>query len=109
MTIIFQLAHVVPNVEFADVDRDEQVNWHLHQMRTTSNFAMNNKVLTFFLGGLNFQIEHHLFPDVCHVHYQSLSKIVQYTARECDYPYHSNSTFLVAIRKHYSLLKELGK
>ena len=109
MTIIFQLAHVVPNVEFADVDRDKQVNWHLHQMRTTSNFAMNNKVLTFFLGGLNFQIEHHLFPDVCHVHYQSLSKIVQNTAREFDYPYHSNSTFLVAIRKHYSLLKELGK
>ena len=109
MTIIFQLAHVVPNVEFGDVDRDEQVNWHLHQMRTTSNFAMNNKVITFFLGGLNFQIEHHLFPDVCHVHYQSLSEIVQYTARECDYPYHSNSTFFIAIRNHYTMLKELGR
>jgi linoleoyl-CoA desaturase len=109
MTIIFQLAHVVPNVEFADVDRGEQVNWHLHQLRTTSNFAMNNKVITFFLGGLNFQIEHHLFPDVCHVHYQSLSKIVQHTAKECEYPYHFNDTFFNAVLNHYSMLKELGK
>lgn len=109
MTIVFQLAHVVDNVEFSDINRKETGDWYMHQMCTTANFSMNNKVIAYFLGGLNFQIEHHLFPDVCHVHYPSLSQIVQLTAKEFDYPYHSNSTILEALRKHYGLLKELGK
>ena len=109
MTVVFQLAHVVPNVEFTDVKHPQSVDWYEHQMRTTANFAMNNKVITYFLGGLNFQIEHHLFPDICHVHYPAISPIVQVVAKEFNYPYHSNTTILEAINKHYKLLMDMGK
>lgn len=109
MTIVFQLAHVVDNVDFTDSNNKEHVNWYEHQMRTTANFAMNNKVITYFLGGLNFQIEHHLFPDICHTHYPAISKIVQSTAKEYSYPYHVNATITKAISNHYGLLRTLGK
>ncbi len=109
MTIVFQLAHVVDNVDFADSKEQEPIDWYLHQMSTTANFATNNKVITYFLGGLNFQIEHHLFPDICHVHYPAISKIVESTAKEYSYPYIVNETFMDAINKHFRLLKNLGK
>jgi linoleoyl-CoA desaturase len=110
MTVIFQTAHVVPDADF--IHQEEQTtkeNWHVHQLKTTCNFASENQFITYLFGGLNFQIEHHLFPDVCHVHYPKIAKIVSATAKEFDMPYHSYQTFSEAVVKHYALLKALGK
>jgi linoleoyl-CoA desaturase len=83
-------------------------NWAIHQLYTTANFGKNNIPLSWFVGGLNFQIEHHLFPNICHVHYPKLSKIVRDTAIEFNLPYYQNS-LLGAISSHAKHLNRLGK
>ena len=87
------------------VDED----WTIHQLKTTANFARNNRVLSWFVGGLNHQIEHHLFPMICHVHYKELSKIVKDTAKEFNVMYLEIPTFRKAILLHIKELKVLGK
>ena len=79
-----------------------------HQLLTTTNFAHKNRILSWFIGGLNFQIEHHLFPNICHVHYRALSKIVKETAQEFSLPYHEIKTFRGAILAHFKMLHLLG-
>ncbi|MCC5943600.1 MAG: acyl-CoA desaturase [Bernardetiaceae bacterium] len=109
--LVFQLAHVVEGTDFPmpnDKGNIEE-NWAIHQMHTTANFARTNRVANFLCGGLNFQIEHHLFPKVCHVHYTALSKIVKKTAEEFNVPYIDNPTFIGALKSHYNCLKAFGK
>ncbi len=110
MTLIFQSAHVIPDTEFmlpegSTVEEDFAV----HQLQTTANFAMNNRVLTWLIGGLNYQVEHHLFPNICHVHYPGVSKIIQETTKEFNIPYHSQKTFGIAILNHFKMLRNLGR
>ncbi len=113
LSIIFQLAHVVENTEFEFVALDEtkhiETAWAEYELRTTSNFAMNNKVISWFAGGLNYQIEHHLFPRVSHIHYPSISSIVQQTCREFHMPYHSYPDFRSAFASHVRFMKALGQ
>lgn len=110
LTIVFQLAHVVPECKTEkDGNALQNQSWHDHQMQTTANFAHDNKLLTYLIGGLNYQVEHHLFPTICHSHYPELSKIVKQTAAEFGNPYYYEETFIGAIRSHYKLLKNLGK
>jgi linoleoyl-CoA desaturase len=107
---IFQPAHVMPTSEFP-LPNDKGIiesNWATHQMYTTTNFAPNNKIFSWFVGGLNYQIEHHLFPNVCHVHYNKINKIVKQTAKEFGLPYNSEKTFLSALSSHAKMLKYLG-
>ena len=108
--VIFQLAHVVEGPEFLQPDEEGTMEyaWLVHEMRTTSNFAFKNKVLSWYIGGLNYQIEHHLFPNISHIHYRKIAPIVRQTAEEFGLPYHSNGSFLSAIVKHYKMLRELG-
>ena len=80
-----------------------------HQLLTTSDFARNNRFITWFVGGLNFQIEHHLFPSICHIHYKNLSYIVEKTAKDFNLPYNLKPTFGDALRSHIKRLKELGR
>ncbi len=110
LAIVFQLAHVVEGPAFPSPDELGHLenNWAIHQLYTTANFAKNNKLATFFFGGLNFQIEHHLFPKVCHIHYPNLSEIVKQTALEFGIPYYENKTMWQAIKSHYHLLKRFG-
>jgi linoleoyl-CoA desaturase len=109
LTIIFQLAHVVPKSEVeSNIENLSNKNWHIHQMHTTSNFAHGNKIITYLVGGLNYQIEHHLFPNICHVHYPAISGIVKQTAEEFNIPYNIENTFFGAIKSHYRLLKGFG-
>ena len=107
---VFQPAHVVPEVAFLDTPKDLSVenNFAIHQMETTANFAPRSRILYWLIGGLNYQVEHHLFPNVCHVHYKKISKIVRETAKEFDVPYHSHSTFFSAIKYHLKMLKAIG-
>jgi linoleoyl-CoA desaturase len=108
--VIFQLAHVVEPTEHLEEHEAGALKgaWMLYQMRTTNNFARDNRLLSWYVGGLNHQIEHHLFPRVCHVHYRQLSPIVERVARKHGVPYHSCPTLWQAIRSHYRMLKRFG-
>jgi len=110
LTIVFQLAHVVegPSHHKPIMSGNMENTWAIHQLMTTANFAPNNKVLSWFVGGLNFQIEHHLFPHICHVHYKSISKIVKQTATDFNLPYFDQPTFRAAIGSHLRVLKAFG-
>jgi linoleoyl-CoA desaturase len=109
--IVFQLAHVVEDTEHPVPPPDRQMEnaWMIHQMETTSNFAMGNRLLSWYVGGLNHQVEHHLFPKVCSAHYPALSKIVQETAEAHHVPYNHHQTLIEAIASHYRTLKRLGR
>ena len=111
MGLVFQLAHVVEGTVFPVPNEQGNMEeaWAEHQMRTTANFATHNKIAAFFLGGLNRQIEHHLFPKVCHIHYGDISKIVKKTAIEFNLPYIESKTFLSALRSHVITLRKFGK
>src|SRR5690606_2196298 len=91
-----------------DSGHDIATDWHVHQLMTTSDFARNNRLLSWYVGGLNFQIEHHLFPGICHVHYRDLALIVENTASAYNIPYNLKPTFRAAFRSHIQRLKELG-
>lgn len=109
LAAIFQPAHVMESHEFHNSDEEEiQQSYESHQLNTTSNFAPTNKLLTWYCGGLNYQIEHHIFPNISHVHYPALSKIVEQTAREFNLPYRSVKSFREAIRIHQRTMKQLS-
>lgn len=110
MGLVFQLAHVVEGTDYPVPNEQGNIEeaWAEHQMRTTANFASECKFAAFFLGGLNSQIEHHLFPKVCHIHYRKISRIVRQTALEFNIPYLENATFAKALRSHYVVLKKFG-
>lgn len=110
LACIFQLAHVMDTSEFpvAKENNKMESSWAVHQLLNTANFAPNNKLLSWYIGGLNFQIEHHLFPQICHVHYPALSKIVAKVAAEHNVPYNVQPTFRRALLQHALMLKQLG-
>ena len=84
-------------------------NWAVHQLHTTCHFAPDSKIFSWFIGRLNYQVVHHLFPNISHVHYKNLAKIVEETAYKYQLPYHVNKTFWGALYQHALMLKSLGK
>lgn len=112
MSIVFQLAHVVEETEFAYVGIDDAVTieneWAVHQVKTTANFSPRSKMVTYLAGGLNYQVEHHLFPRISHIHYPSISHIVRKKCEEFSLPYLSSPSFVTALSSHFRLIKELG-
>lgn len=110
LTVIFQLAHTVERTTHPLSDESGTIenNWAIHQLNTTVNFSRGNKALSWYLGGLNFQVEHHLFPNICHVHYPAIAPIVKQTAEEFGIPYLENKTFLAAVQSHIRMLKMFG-
>jgi linoleoyl-CoA desaturase len=112
MSVVFQLAHVVEHAAFPEPEPGSmkiENSWAVHQVETTVDFARNSWLATWFTGGLNFQIEHHLFPQICHIHYPAISKIVEETSAEFGVSYHAHPTTSSAIRSHYNWLKKLGQ
>jgi linoleoyl-CoA desaturase len=109
--IIFQPAHVMEETDFPEPTLEGKVenNWIVHQLYTTCNFAHKNRIFSWYVGGLNYQVEHHIFPNICHVHYRDLSKIVKETAQEFDLPYLSVPTFSGALKSHGRMLYKLGR
>jgi len=110
LSSIFQLAHVMGDCEFPmpSDERKMENSWAVHQMLNTANFSPNSRFLNWFIGGLNRQIEHHLFPYICHLHYKNLAPIVKATAQEYGLPYYEQKTFFAALKEHGRLLKQLG-
>jgi linoleoyl-CoA desaturase len=110
LSFVFQLAHTVEGTShpLPDEKGTIQNEWAIHQMNTTVNFSRQNKLISWYVGGLNFQVEHHLFPRICHVHYPKIAEIVKQTAEEFKVPYMENETFFKAVRSHFNTLKRFG-
>ncbi len=111
LSFVFQLAHIVPSVETPapDMEGNIQHTWAVHQLYTTTNFAPNNWFINFFTGGLNHQVEHHIFPHISHVHYKKISEIVKKTTKEFNLPYNEYKTTRRALVEHFKHIAELGK
>jgi len=112
LSLAFQLAHTVERTRFPAPDTHTGMmptGWAEHEVATTADFAPHNTVATWYLGGLNFQIEHHLFPRICHIHYPAISAIVAATCHEFALPYMCYPTVRAAIAGHYRFLKTLGR
>jgi linoleoyl-CoA desaturase len=111
LTTIFQTAHVVTDSEYPlpDENGNMENNWAIHQLLTTSDFAPKSKIVTWLIGGLNFQIEHHLFPNISHVHYPKIAGIVKEVAMKYGLPYHVQPGFITALSEHARMLKKLGR
>ncbi len=108
ISIVFQLAHIGEASEFYSPEEAKEISWEECQIRTTSNFGTNSKLLSWLLGGLNFQIEHHLLPHVSHVHYPALAPIVENLCKKYGWPYH-NPPAPKAVRSHIRYLYIMGK
>jgi len=109
--IVFQLAHVVEGTQFPVPDKDSnkvEQEWAIHQISTTANFATHNRTISWLLGGLNFQVEHHLFPRISHVHYPHISKFVKETCREFNIAYLEYPSMIKAFQSHLMHIKRLG-
>ncbi len=110
ISLVFQTAHIMPDVNFPQADENGLVEGErmLHQLATTCNYSEKSRVFSWMIGGLNYQVEHHLFPDICHVHYRKIAPIVKATAAEYNIPYYSKKTFFSALRSHFKMLYLLG-
>jgi linoleoyl-CoA desaturase len=86
-----------------------QTAWAVHQIHTTVDYARGNRLLSWYVGGLNFQIEHHLFPRICHIHYAAIAPLVEATCRDFGLHYKAYDTFFAGIRSHYRLLRRMGR
>jgi linoleoyl-CoA desaturase len=113
LALVFQLAHVVEDAAFVFAPGTEpqkiEEEWAIHQVRTTANFAPRNKLVSWFVGGLNFQIEHHLFPKVSHVHYPAISEFVKEACSRHQVYYNEFSTMTSAVVSHFHMMRILGR
>jgi linoleoyl-CoA desaturase len=110
LAVVFQLAHAVEDAAFVvPTDRNRIDNaWAIHQVESTVDFARHNPVACFLLGGLNHQVEHHLMPRICHLHYPALSRIVEETCADHGITYNNHGSFWSGIVSHYRWLKRMG-
>ena len=112
LSMVFQLAHTVEHTAFPLADEKTgklEDEWAVHQIKTTANFATNNPVVSWLVGGLNFQIEHHLFPKISHVHYPAISKIIRQTCQEYGLVYIEYSRVRYAVASHVAFLRQMGR
>ncbi len=111
LSVVFQLAHVVNETENPVPDENGEIEntWAVHQLYTTANFAPKNWLVNYYTGGLNHQIEHHIFPNISHIHYSKIAEFVKETAKECNLPYYEFKTTRAAIYSHFTHLRDLGR
>ncbi|HEV7620493.1 MAG TPA: fatty acid desaturase, partial [Flavisolibacter sp.] len=112
LSIVFQLAHTVEHTHFPVPNEETgklEDEWAIHQLKTTANFAPKNKFISWMVGGLNFQIEHHLFPKISHIHYPALRKIIKQSCAEYGIPYIEYPKLRHAVVSHVSFLRQMGR
>lgn len=112
LSVVFQLAHCAEEAAFPLPQEDTQrmkAAWAVHQVEATVDFARDSRLLSWFIGGLNFQIEHHLFPQVCHVHYPAISRLVEETCREHGVRHTAHETLLGGLASHFRWLRRMGR
>ena len=111
LSVVFQLAHVVEEADFPIPIAETSIienDWAVHQIETTVNFSRNNPFMTWLLGGLNFQVEHHLFPNICHINYPAISKVVEQTCQEFGVKYNYHNSFWKGCLSHFYWLRRMG-
>ncbi|MDZ7934148.1 MAG: acyl-CoA desaturase, partial [Emticicia sp.] len=110
LSTVFQLAHVVEGAAQPAVDERGNIEnaWAIHQLNTTANFAGNNKILSWYIGGLDYQVEHHLFPNISHIHYPAIASIVKNTAEDFGIVYNNKHSFTKGLQSHIRMLHNLG-
>jgi linoleoyl-CoA desaturase len=111
ISIVFQLAHVVEATQFPVPDSESNTinqEWAIHQIVTTANFSTKSKIVSWLVGGLNFQVEHHLFPRISHVHYPKINQLVKETCEEFNIKYIEYASFFKAFSSHMAHIKRLG-
>jgi linoleoyl-CoA desaturase len=111
LSVVFQMAHMVEDVSFTDEHfegNEISDEWFVHQLKTTANFATQSKIVGWYTGGLNFQVEHHLFPKISHIHYPALNKIVKQFCSEKNICYFEFKSFGSAFRSHIAHMKATG-
>ncbi len=110
LSTVFQLAHTVEEAAFIEPSDENQIEnaWAIHQVESTVDFARKSTLAAWLMGGLNYQIEHHLFPRICHINYPAMSKIVEDTCREFGVAYHEHPTFRAGIASHFRWLRHMG-
>jgi linoleoyl-CoA desaturase len=112
LSIVFQLAHTVEDTAFLQASTQEgkiEDEWALHQLKTTANFATRNRFVCWWVGGLNFQIEHHLFPKISHIHYPDISRIIKKACQDYGFPYIEYRRTRMAIASHVSHLRNMSR
>ncbi|MBI5373667.1 MAG: acyl-CoA desaturase [Sphingobacteriales bacterium] len=111
LSIVFQLAHTVEHTQFPHADSHNKMEdeWAIHQLKTTANFATHNKVISWLVGGLNFQVEHHLFPRISHVHYPAISKIIKKACADFGITYIEYPKMRLALVSHVHHLRNLSR
>jgi linoleoyl-CoA desaturase len=112
LSMVFQLAHTVEHTAFPlanEVTGKMEDEWAVHQIKTTANFATNNPVVSWLVGGLNFQIEHHLFPKISHIHYPAISKIIRQACQEYGLVYIEYPRVRYAVASHVAFLRQMGR
>ena len=112
LSLVFQLAHTVEATAFPvphETTCKLEDEWAIHQVKTTANFATENRVISWLVGGLNFQIEHHLFPKISHVHYPAISKIMRQACAEFNIPYNEYPKMRYAVVSHVAFLRQMGR
>ncbi|MCX6319925.1 MAG: acyl-CoA desaturase [Bacteroidetes bacterium] len=112
LSIVFQLAHTVEHTHFPHPNEETgkmEDEWAVHQLKTTANFATRNKVISWLVGGLNFQVEHHLFPRISHVHYPAISRIIKKACQEFNIPYIEFPKMRMAVVSHVNHLRNLSR
>ena len=111
LSVVFQLAHCVEGADFPLPERGTgriESAWAVHQVETTVDFAPRNRLVCWYTGGLNFQIEHHLFPRICHVNYPAISRLVEETCKEFGVEYVVHETFFGCVASHFRWLRRMG-
>jgi len=112
ISVVFQLAHVIKDTHFPESSQQSnqiEQEWAIHQIMTTANFSTKSKIVSWFTGGLNHQIEHHLFPKISHIHYPQISKLVKATCEQFNLNYIEYPTLFAAVRSHISYLRLTGQ
>ena len=111
LSVVFQLAHCVGEAAFPMPDESTgrvENAWAVHQVQTTVDFCRSNPLVAWLLGGLNYQIEHHLFPQICHSNYPAISALVKETCRDFGIRYYAHPTFWAGILSHFRWLRRMG-
>ncbi|RTQ50007.1 acyl-CoA desaturase [Hymenobacter gummosus] len=112
LSLVFQLAHTVEHTAFPmpdEASRKMDDEWAIHQIKTTANFATNSRVISWLVGGLNFQVEHHLFPKISHVHYPAINQIIKQVCQEFDVAYNEFPRMRSAVLSHVLFLRQMGR
>jgi linoleoyl-CoA desaturase len=112
LALVFQLAHSVEEAAHPALPsetRELPTSWAVHQVEATVDFARRNRPLSWYVGGLNFQIEHHLFPRICHVHYPHIARIVEAVCIEFGVRYSAPRSAIGAVLSHWRWLRCMGR